>query len=85
MCTSIDTLSNRAVQRTKFSIKDFASKCDQIRSKLRILSHLLQKSLMENFFLCAVLVTLKNHELMKLNRNICSIRETKEQRKHLIT
>ena len=34
----------------KFSIKDFFSKCDQIR----IWSHLLKKSLMENFiFLCS--------------------------------
>ena len=33
----------------KFSIKDFASKCDQIRSFLWIWSHLLKKSLMENF------------------------------------
>ena len=29
----------------KFSIKDFFSKCDQIRRKLRIWSHLLKKSL----------------------------------------
>ena len=33
----------------KFSIKDFFSKCDQIRKKLRIWSHLLKKSLTENF------------------------------------
>ena len=33
----------------KLSIKDFLCKCDQIRSKLRIWSHLLKKSLMENF------------------------------------
>ena len=33
----------------KFSIKDFFSKCDQIRSFLRIWSHLLKKFLMENF------------------------------------
>ena len=33
----------------KFSIKDFFSKCDQIRRKLLIPSHLLKKSLMENF------------------------------------
>ena len=33
----------------KFSIKDFFSKCDQIRRKLQIWSHLLKKSLMENF------------------------------------
>ena len=38
----------------KFSIKDFFSKCDQIRSKLRIWSHLLKKSLTENFIFCAV-------------------------------
>ena len=39
----------------KFSIKDFFSKCDQIRKKLRIWSHLLKKSLMENFIFCAVI------------------------------
>ena len=32
-----------AVQKMKFSIKDFFSKCDQIRRKLRIWSHLLKK------------------------------------------
>ena len=37
-----------------FSIKDFFSKCDQIRRKLRIWSDLLKKSLMENFMFCAV-------------------------------
>ena len=38
----------------KFSIKDFLSKCDQIRRKLWICSHLLKKSLIENFIFCAV-------------------------------
>ena len=42
------------VQNMKFSIKYFFSKCDQIRRKLRIWSHLLKKSLMENFIFCAV-------------------------------
>ena len=37
-------------QKMKFSIKDFFSKCDQIRSFLWIWSHLLKKSLMENIF-----------------------------------
>ena len=38
----------------KFSIKDFFIKCDQTRMKLLIWSHLLKKSLMENFiFLCS--------------------------------
>ena len=38
----------------KFSIKDFFSKCNQIRSFLRIWSYLPKKSLMENFIFCAV-------------------------------
>ena len=39
----------------KFSIKEFFSKCDQIHSFLGIWSHLLKKSLMENFiFYCSV-------------------------------
>ena len=42
------------VQKMKFSIKNFFGKCDQIRSFLRIWSHLLKKSLMENFIFCAV-------------------------------
>ena len=33
----------------KFSIKDFFGKYDQIRRFFRIWSHLLKKSLMENF------------------------------------
>ena len=37
----------------KFSTKDFCSKCDHIRRKLRIRSHLLEKSLMGNFIFCA--------------------------------
>ena len=43
----------------KFSIKNFFSKCDQIRSKLRIWLHLLKKSLVENFIFCAVIHSLK--------------------------
>ena len=44
-------------QKMKFSIKDFFSKCVQIRIFLRIWSHLLKKSLMKNFIFCAVLIT----------------------------
>ena len=36
-------------QKMKFSIKNFFSKCDQIRRKLPIWSHLLKKSLIEKF------------------------------------
>ena len=45
------------VQKMKFSIKDFFSKCDQIHRKLLIWLHLLKKSLMENFIFCAVHVS----------------------------
>ena len=41
-------------QKMKFSTKDCFSKCYQIRRKLRIWSHLLKQSLVENFILCAV-------------------------------
>ena len=41
-------------QKMKFSITNFFSKCDQIRRFLRIWSHLLRKSVMENFIFCAV-------------------------------
>ena len=43
-------------QKMKFSIKDFFSKCDQISRKLWIWSHLLKKSLIENFIFCAVVI-----------------------------
>ena len=40
----------------KFLIKDIFCKCEQIRSFLRIWSHLLKKSLIENFIFCAVFI-----------------------------
>ena len=51
-------------QKMKFSIKDFLSQCDQIRKKLRIRSHLLKKSLMENFIFCAVDVRSRIHRII---------------------
>ena len=36
-------------RKMKFSIKGLSGKCDQIRRILRIWSHLLEESLMENF------------------------------------
>ena len=44
--------------KMKFYIKYFFRKCDQIRRKLRIWSHLLKESLMEKFILCAVIFLL---------------------------
>ena len=49
-------------QKMKFSIKDFSSKYDQIRSLLRIWSHLLKKFLMENLIFCAVCLCFREAE-----------------------
>ena len=55
----------------KFSIKGFFSKCDQIRSFLRIWSHLLKKSLIENFILCAVKKSIKQEvKAYQINLNL---------------
>ena len=43
-----------------FSIKYFFIKYDQIRRKMRIWSHLLKKSLMEDFIFSAVVFTKSN-------------------------
>ena len=60
-CTNLDERWRKAVskvtaQKMKFFIEGFFSKCDQIRRKLRIWSHLLKKSSMENFTFCAVIL-----------------------------
>ena len=53
----------------KFSINDFFSKYDQIRSFLRIWSHLLKKCLMQNLiFLCSVTNKRSTENLSVLNR-----------------
>ena len=51
---AIVILKDYTGQKMKFSIKDFFSKRDQIRSFLRVWSDLLKKSLMRNFIFCAV-------------------------------
>ena len=53
-------LAGLTSQKMKFSIKDFFCKCDEIRSFLRIWSHLLKKSLKENFIFCSVSVVWVN-------------------------
>ena len=53
-CLVVVSFSRRfTAQKMKFSINDFFSKCQQIRRKVRIWSHSLKKSLMENFIFCA--------------------------------
>ena len=48
-------LQQYTAQKMKFSIKDFLSKYEQIRSFLQIWSHLLERSIMENFIFCTVI------------------------------
>ena len=48
-------------------MKHFSSKYDQIPRKLRILSHLLKKSLMENFIFCLV-ISAKTETWKNLNQ-----------------
>ena len=51
-----EQVESAKLEKMKFLTMGFFSKCDQIRKKLRkklrIWSHLLKKSLMENFILC---------------------------------
>ena len=54
--TVLATCIHFTAQKIKFSIKDFFSKYDKIRSLLRIWSHLLKKSLMENLIFWAVFI-----------------------------
>ena len=59
-------ISNHTAQKMNFSIKDFFSKCDQIRRKWDIWSHLLKKSLMEKLhFLCSVIDN-RSHNILTL-------------------
>ena len=46
-------LRSVTAQKMEFSIKDFFNKCDQTQRKLRIWSHLLKKSSMDDFIFCA--------------------------------
>ena len=57
-------------QKMKFAITDFFSKCDQIRSFLRIWSHLLRKIVMKNFIFCAVDFNFDEYSISILNERI---------------
>ena len=59
-------------QKMKFSIKDFFSKCDQIRRKLWIWSHFMRKPLMENFIFCPVLLSIYSGQKAKVSRTAVS-------------
>ena len=53
-CLNYWIWTSNTAEKMKFSINNFLSKCDQIRSFLGICSYLLKKSLMENFIFCEV-------------------------------
>ena len=63
----------------KISTDDFFGKCDQICNKLRIWSHLLKKSLMENFSFCAVC-----HSRFLVSWNCKNSMETKRDRNYAV-
>ena len=52
-----ETILISTTQKKKFTIKDFFSNCDQNRSFQRVWSHLLKKSLIENFIFCAEFIS----------------------------
>ena len=58
---TIMNLFTVTAQKMKFSINDFFSKCDQISSFLWVSSHLLKKSLMENFIFFTVSTMIELH------------------------
>ena len=70
-CPEKITCVTGTAQKMKFSM-DFFSKCDLIRRNLWIRSHLLKKSLMENFVFSALRVPfyLERFSLI-LTKNVC--------------
>ena len=48
---------------------NFFSKCDQIRSLLRIWLHLRKKSLMENCIICSVEITTSKYKIPEKNED----------------
>ena len=57
VCPHKNKILYYTAQKMHFSIKDFFSKCDQIRREMQIWPYLLKKSLIEKCILCAVLIT----------------------------
>ena len=64
-------LDRSTAQKMTFSIKDFLTKCDQIRRFLRVWSHLLSKSLMKSLLFCVVKVLINLIHNLALNYTDC--------------
>ena len=62
------TFGHISLHPLQFYIKDNFIKCDQIHIFMRIWSHLLKKSVMENFIICPV--TTRQYEARKWPKNI---------------
>ena len=60
-----------------FSMKDFSSKCDQIRSFLRIWSHFIDKSLMGNFIFSPVSIERQDEKHSTKMKHFVSVNVTK--------
>ena len=62
--------SFHCTKKNEISIKDLFSKCNQIRRKQQIWSHLLKKSLMENLIFCAVFYETDIIQIKKLGKSM---------------
>ena len=63
-------MSGDTAQNMKFLIKEFFSKCNQIRRKRWIWSHLLKKSLIENFVYVQCYLWKNDSEMEETNEKI---------------
>ena len=72
----LETVVLYNAQKMRFSIKDYFSKCDQIRRELRIWLYLLKKSSMKNFIFCALIeylqATVSEYDHGDIILNICN-------------
>ena len=69
----LQIFNNMVISLRIFSITDFFTKYDFIRSFRRILSHLLKKSLMKNFIFCAVTLAALTENLSIVTRILESL------------
>ena len=72
-------------QKMNFSTKDFFSKCDQIRRYLRIWSHLLKKSLMENFIFWAMVLVQRSPDTPERLERSLDIKVKKDLQQGVLT
>ena len=69
--SSTEAFSHVTAQKMNLFMKDFFSKCEQIRNKLRVCSHLLKKSLMENYIFYSVRNAVITNFLSQYDHCLC--------------